>query len=761
MVLTNKQEEALKIILKRYRDREKYTTVCGYAGVGKAQPIDTMIPTPEGFKKLGELNIGDFVFDRNGEPTKILGIFPQGKKRVYKVEFKDGRSSLCAGDHLWTIYNKNNKKFTRTTLEILELGLKNSGGFKYQIPVNGAVRYAQKQFDVDPYMIGVFLGDGCCLERYLTLSSESEEIPSYIGEIIKAKPVKNSDRNYNWTFEWQDSENYKEISYICGNGANRKTMRMKPKTEDYFGKYSKEVMQYSGEKSIPSEYKFGSVEQRFKLIQGLFDTDGSISVSGNRFNIKFSSTSEKLVKDVQEVLWSLGYESTITVDKRQHKYSTKICFNLNVNVDNDEKKKFFKLSRKLDIANSAICLPKNRNYSKIAITNIEELNYDAEMVCILVDNEEHLYLTENYIVTHNTTIVKFAIEALGVNHDRVAYATFTGKAAEVLRRKGNSNAMTLHKLLYDSSPLPNGGFRRVPKTTIDYDVIVVDEISMAPKSMLEMLLKHHAYCIFMGDNFQLPQIDKSESHDFLEHPHVFLDEVMRQAAESEIIQLTMMIREGKEIPVMKGKDAIVIPKNELVTGHLLWADQILCATNAKRYAINQQVRGLLGFSGDLPQDGEKVIIKRNYWDFSSSKGNALVNGTTGYIKDPFENFRMVPQYILFDRDRKIPTIMGEFITEDNETYQTLAFDKTFFLTEQTYLDWKTAYTISKNKKFGPNFIPIQGTFGYAITVHSAQGSQWDNVLVVEEDFPFDRREHARWLYTACTRPSEKLVLVKK
>ena len=321
--------------------------------------------------------------------------------------------------------------------------------------------------------------------------------------------------------------------------------------------------------------------------------------------------------------------------------------------------------------------------------------------------------------------------------------------------------MTLHKLLYDSSPLPNGGFRRVPKTTIDYDVIVVDEISMAPKSMLEMLLKHHAYCIFMGDNFQLPQIDKSESHDFLEHPHVFLDEVMRQAAESEIIQLTMMIREGKEIPVMKGKDAIVIPKNELVTGHLLWADQILCATNAKRYAINQQVRGLLGFSGDLPQDGEKVIIKRNYWDFSSSKGNALVNGTTGYIKEPFENFRMVPQYILFDRDRKIPTIMGEFITEDNETYQTLTFDKTFFLTEQTYLDWKTAYTISKNKKFGPNFIPIQGTFGYAITVHAAQGSQWDNVLTVEEGFPFDRKEHARWLYTACTRPSEKLVLVKK
>lgn len=638
MILTNKQEEALKIILKRYRDREKYTTVCGYAGVGKAQPVDTKIPTPDGFKKLGELKIGDFVFDRKGEPTKILGVFPQGQKKVYKVEFKDGRSSLCAGDHLWTIYNDKNEELTKTTLEIL--GSLNGG---YQIPLNLPTRYQPKDYESHPYSYGVYLGK----------------------------------RQYN---------------------------------KDTF---------------IPECYKLGSIEQRFQLLRGILDSIGSIDDS----EIRITSLSKQFIYDIQEILWSLGFIVEVEY------YDDLICL---FSYIQDEDKP-----------------------TKLSITNIEELDYDTEMVCILVDNEEHLYLTEDYIVTHNTTIVKFAIEALGVNHDRVAYATFTGKAAEVLRRKGNPNAMTLHKLLYDSSPLPNGGFRRVPKTILDYDVVVVDEISMAPKSMLEKLLKHHAYCIFMGDNFQLPQIDKSESHDFLEHPHVFLDEVMRQAAESEIIQLTMMIREGKEIPVMKGKDAIVIPKNELVTGHLLWADQILCATNAKRYAINQQVRGLLGFSGDLPQDGEKVIIKRNYWDFSSSKGNALVNGTTGYIKDPFENFRMVPSYILFNRDRKIPTIMGEFITEDNETYQTLTFDKTFFLTEQTYLDWKTAYTISKNKKFGPNFIPIQGTFGYAITVHSAQGSQWDNVLVVEEDFPFDRREHARWLYTACTRPSEKLVLVKK
>ena len=147
-----------------------------------------------------------------------------------------------------------------------------------------------------------------------------------------------------------------------------------------------------------------------------------------------------------------------------------------------------------------------------------------------------------YAGTGKSTLVKFAIAALGVREDRVAYATFTGKAAEVLRKKGNTGACTLHKLLYDHFPKPGGGFIRKPKTSLDYDVVVVDEVSMAPKSMIDMLLSHRVYVIFLGDPFQLPQINKDESHDILENAHIFLDEVMRQAAESEIIQISMKIR---------------------------------------------------------------------------------------------------------------------------------------------------------------------------------------------------------------------------
>ena len=363
-----------------------------------------------------------------------------------------------------------------------------------------------------------------------------------------------------------------------------------------------------------------------------------------------------------------------------------------------------------------------------------------------------------YAGTGKSTLIKFAIEALGVPKDKIAYATFTGKAAEVLRKKGNEGACTLHKLLYDHFPKPGGGFIRKPKTSIGYKIVVVDEISMAPKSMIEMLLKHDCFCIFVGDNFQLPMIDKNEGHDYLENRHIFLSQVMRQAAESEIIQISMKIRNGEPIDFMKGKEVIIIPKSELVEGHLTWADQILCGTNATRENINRQMREIYGFSG-LPQDGEKIVIKRNYWDICNDSGDALVNGCIGTFKNPFESFIRLPSYIKNNR-RDLPVIISEFVSEDGSSFGNIEFDKDFLLIEEPCIDWKVSYQLSKLKNKLGDIIPKQATYGYALTGHAAQGSQWDKVLVIEENFPFSKEEHARWLYTCCTRPSEKLVLVR-
>ena len=373
-------------------------------------------------------------------------------------------------------------------------------------------------------------------------------------------------------------------------------------------------------------------------------------------------------------------------------------------------------------------------------------------------SREKYTVISGYAGTGKSTLVRFIIDALDVDEDKVAYATYTGKAAEVLRKKGNPNAMTLHRLLYDSIPRQGGGFIRIPKKQLDYDIVVVDEVSMVPKTMVDMLLAHRVYILFLGDPGQLPQIDKKEAHNLLDRPHVFLDEVMRQAAESEIIQLTMKIRNGEDIPFMHGKEVIVVPKAELVTGHLTWADIIICATNKTRHNMNRQKRELLGYSGVL-QTGERIIVKRNYWEDCDEDGNALVNGTVGTVANPYESFVRIPSYVKNDR-RDLPLIGCIFTPDGGKSFDTFEIDKDYLLKEEPCVDWRVSYQLGKLKPKIGDILPKQATYGYALTCHAAQGSEFDKVLVIEESFPFDKKEHARWLYTACTRAAEKLVLVR-
>lgn len=362
-----------------------------------------------------------------------------------------------------------------------------------------------------------------------------------------------------------------------------------------------------------------------------------------------------------------------------------------------------------------------------------------------------------YAGTGKTTLVKFIIDELDVDESKVAYVSFTGKAAEVLRKKGNPNAMTLHKLLYDSIPRAAGGFYRKPKPKLDYTIIVVDEISMVPKELVDLLFKHKVYIICLGDPFQLPPINKNEDNHLLDKPHIFLDEIMRQEAESEIIQLTMKIRNGESIDYFKGEQVQVIPKSEVNTGMLLWADQILTATNQQRLSVNTQVRALLGRGPEL-ENGDKIICLRNYWDDFNTTGDPLVNGTIGTIKTPFRTWRELPPFVKSDI-KKFDVICADFISDDG-TYESIDIDRMMIMTGMKCCDWRLSYRLGQLKPKYGDIVPKEFAYGYAITCHKAQGSEWEKVLVLEESFPFDKEEHARWLYTACTRASDKLILVR-
>lgn len=377
-------------------------------------------------------------------------------------------------------------------------------------------------------------------------------------------------------------------------------------------------------------------------------------------------------------------------------------------------------------------------------------------------NKEKYTVIAGYAGAGKSTLVRFIIEELktyGVKETDVCFACFTGKAAQVLLKKGNKNVITLHKLLYKSIPKESGGFVRIPNPSIPYKIVVVDEVSMAPKTLMDLLFKHDVYVICLGDPFQLPPVDKKEDNHLLDAPHIFLDEIMRQAQESEIIQLSMAIRENRPIEAFQGKEVQILNKEELNTGMLTWADQILVATNATRVSINTQMRKLLNF-GEKPQDGDKIICLRNYWDCFSDNEEPLVNGTIGILKDSFLIKRYLPSIVKStDGLSHIDLIVGDFISDSGMYFHSLEMDKKMIDTGEFSLDWKTVYQLNRNPKTR-DIPPLEFTYGYAITCHKAQGSEWDKVLVIEEKFPFDKIEHARWLYTAVTRSSEKLVLVR-
>lgn len=373
-------------------------------------------------------------------------------------------------------------------------------------------------------------------------------------------------------------------------------------------------------------------------------------------------------------------------------------------------------------------------------------------------NGEKYAVVSGYAGTGKSTLIRFIIDALNVDPESVAYCAFTGKASQVLANKGNPNAMTLHKLLYTAIPTPEGNYIFSKNEHIEYSIVVCDECSMAPIDIVEDLLSHEAFVIFCGDPGQLPPIRSTDDNHLLDSPDIFLDEVMRQAADSGIIQLSMKIRNGESIVGFNAPDVKVLPRSQFVDGMINWADITLCATNATRKSLNEQARQLLGYTEPLV-NGEKIICNHNYWNKVSSGHNGLTNGCIGYLNDFEYGYRYVPKFFKVPNNR-IPIIKGNFITELDDNFGTVNIDKTYFMTEEKYLTSQQEYAMKKNIKFS-SLIPFEFTYAYAITTHRAQGSEWNKVLVVEEGFPFKAEEHKKWLYTAVTRASEKLVLITK
>lgn len=373
-------------------------------------------------------------------------------------------------------------------------------------------------------------------------------------------------------------------------------------------------------------------------------------------------------------------------------------------------------------------------------------------------NREPYTVIAGYAGTGKSTLVSHIVDALNISPLSVCYVAFTGKASLVLREKGCENSMTAHKLLYHSKEKPDGTFEHKPRKYLEvgYKLIVVDEVSMIPVDMWELLLSHGVHVIALGDPGQLPPID-GES-ELLAHPHVFLDEVVRQAQDSEIIRLSMDIRNGVALKPYKGNEVVIISKSQLNDFYYSGADQIIAAKNITRNDINWKCRKIK-FGNDVPNypiEGEKAICLKNYW-------NVLSNCNPGYI---LNNPSM-----LYDGDPLINGMIGELsnikFTHDVFKYGDIMEadfsigDKNKF--NKLFMDYKL-FAESKQTINSDNWTEFRGMvkpmlfdYAYCITCHKSQGSEFDKVLVFNEYMK--STDHNRWLYTAATRAKKKLIIV--
>lgn len=362
------------------QDQGKHLCVAKARRKGYEQPYSEPVLTPTGYVPMGSLKVGDLVMNPNGSPVRIGDIVEQGTTEIYEVEFQDGRKVRCGANHLWATCRNGKKFYIMRTVDYMKRKLKQGSPGKehypYKIPELNPLNFDERSITVDPYVLGVLLGDGYICGDQVRFSTADEFI---VEELQRRLP--------DYIIEHKEQYNYVIKSKVQGiNELNRQLKDLKVKVKSY-------------NKFIPENYKFTSIENRFELIRGLMDTDGSVTNGA----CSFVSTSEQLIDDIVFVLRSLGIRCKKSkeipgrnnVDFNNGNYSdTRPHWELTITTEED----IFKLPRKLEN------IRKNRtyNYKGIGIKAIRKTGEFEKQRCLCIDNENHLYITKDFIPTHNS-----------------------------------------------------------------------------------------------------------------------------------------------------------------------------------------------------------------------------------------------------------------------------------------------------------------------------------------------------------------------
>lgn len=340
-----------------------------------------------------------------------------------------------------------------------------------------------------------------------------------------------------------------------------------------------------------------------------------------------------------------------------------------------------------------------------------------------------------YAGTGKTTLAKSLAETV----NKVCFCSFTGKAALVMQKSGCSDATTIHSLIYETVQDEETGkteFVLNPRSDAgSADLIVVDECSMVDEDLGKDLLSFKTPILVLGDPAQLPPVKGGGF--FTDHePDIMLTEIHRQAKDNPIVHMATEIREGRSLDYGTYGESRIISATELKQEPdiVVNASQILVGKNITRTRYNRRLREIKGFTGTMPQKDDRLVCLKNF------RPQKLLNGSlwivsevaekkTGHIED-----NCIKLWILSEDQ---PGRKAELVTVRRE----------FFDGDPSEIDWKE----------------LRGTqefdFGYALTVHKSQGSQWDDLVLFDESLSF-RESARRWLYTGITRASQKITIVR-
>jgi len=350
-------------------------------GLGKDQPLDAKILTPGGWRRMGDIKVGDLTIGSDGQSYPVTGVYPQGLRPVYRVTFQDGATTECGAEHLWEVNTpcrqwRGYAPRIMTTLQILEKGLTEKGGKRrHIIRIAKPYNFKSRQHLIHPYVMGYLLGNGGLSQTSVRVTIPDAETLDRIASMLPK----------GFHLSKQTPIDY----VITGIGGNKGKPNIFLNEMRRFGLMG----HLTYEKFIPAEYLWDKVANRAALLQGLIDSDGHVRPTDN--NIEYSSSSPQLARDVQQLIWSLGGTAKIRPKKtpRRMSYRMSVCLPKNVPP--------CQLSRK---KNSYHPRPKYQPHR--VIDKIEAVGY-KETQCIAVASPDHLYITNDFILTHNT------IQALG------------------------------------------------------------------------------------------------------------------------------------------------------------------------------------------------------------------------------------------------------------------------------------------------------------------------------------------------------------